>query len=143
MHYTKTEVKMEIFDGFISAIASEFKIPFHKNKNGDYMATLEFDNGRVQSVQVSLKKDESGDRVIQYLSTIASLKQDTWDLYKSSLQQNLTFDYGALALDKDTLVMHYSVLLENCEPRTFMKSLIYVAAKADEIEEMLSKEDIN
>ena len=134
---------MEIFDGFISAIASEFKIPFHKNKNGDYMATLEFDNGRVQSVQVSLKKDESGDRVIQYLSTIASLKQDTWDLYKSSLQQNLTFDYGALALDKDTLVMHYSVLLENCEPRTFMKSLIYVAAKADEIEEMLSKEDIN
>ncbi len=134
---------MEIFDGFISAIASEFKIPFHKDKNGDYMATLEFDNGRSQNVHVSLKKDESGDRVIQYLSSIASLKQDTWDLYKNSLQQNLTFDYGALALDKNTLVMHYTVLLENCEPRTFMKSLIYVAAKADEIEEMLSKEDSN
>ena len=107
------------------------------------MATLEFDNGRTQNVLVALKQDESGDRVIQYLSTIASLKKDTWDLYKSSLQQNLTFDYGALALDKDNLVMHYTVLLENCEPRTFMKSLIYVAAKADEIEEMLSKIDTN
>lgn len=134
---------MEIFDGFISAIASEFKIPFHKNKNGDYQATIEFDNGRSQKVLISLKKDESGDRVIHYYSNIASLKENTWDLYKNSLQQNLTFDYGALALDKNSLVMHNTVLLENCEPRRFIKSLIYIAAKADEIEEMLSKEDIN
>jgi len=134
---------MEIFDGFISAIASEFKIPFHKDKSGNYMATLEFDNGRVQDIIVSLKKDESGDRVIHYHSVIASLKQDTWDLYKSALQQNLTFDYGALALEKDNLVMHHAILLENCEPRRFMKSLVYVAAKADEIEELLSKEDTN
>ena len=76
---------MEIFDGFISAIASEFKIPFHKNKNGNYKATLEFDNGRTQDVLVSLKKDESGDRVIHYNSVIATLKQETWDLYKSAL----------------------------------------------------------
>lgn len=134
---------MEIFDGFISAIASELKIPFHKDKKGNYTVSLEFDNGRSQDVLVSLKKDESGDRVIHYHSKIASLKQDTWDLYKSSLQQNLTFDYGALALDKNTLVMHNTVLLENCEPRRFMKSLIYIAAKADEIEELLAKEDTN
>lgn len=134
---------MEIFDGFISAIASELKMPFHKSKNGNYTINLEFDNGRSQEVLVYLKKDESGDRVIHYHSKIVSLKEDTWDLYKSSLQQNLTFDYGALALDGDSLVMHNSVLLEDCEPRRFMKSLIYVAAKADEIEEMLAKDDVN
>lgn len=134
---------MEIFDGFISAIASELKIPFHKDKNGNYNATLEFDNGRSQDILVSLKKDESGDRVIHYHSVIASLKQDTWELYKYSLQQNYLFDYGALALNDNMLVMHNSILLENCEPRRFMKSLIYVAAKADEIEEMLVKEDLN
>jgi len=39
--------------------------------------------------------------------------------------------------------MHNSILLENCEPRRFMKSLIYIAAKADEIEEMLVKDDLN
>lgn len=132
---------MEIFDGFISAIASEFKIPFHKDKSGNYMATLEFDNGRSQDILVSLKKDESGDRVIHYHSVVASLEKDAVDLYKSALQQNLTFDYGALALDKNNLVMHNTVLLESCEPRRFMKSLIYVAAKADEIEESLSRED--
>jgi len=134
---------MEIFDGFISAIASEFKIPFHKDKGGNYKTVLEFDNGRTQEILVSLKKDESGDRVIHYHSRIATLKNETWDLYKSALQQNMTFDYGALALDKDTLIMHNTVLLENCEPRRFMKSLIYIAAKADEIEEMLAKDDIN
>ncbi len=134
---------MEIFDGFISAIASELKMPFHKAKNGNYRVNLEFDNGRSQEVIVSLKMDESGDRVIHYHSKIVSLKSDTWDLYKSSLQQNLTFDYGALALDGDTLVMRNSMLLEDCEPRRFMKSLIYVAAKADEIEEMLAKDDVN
>lgn len=134
---------MEIFDGFISAIASELKMPFHKSKNGNYTVTLEFDNGRNQDVTVYLKKDESGDRVIHYQSRIVTLKKDTWDLYKSALRQNLTFDYGALALDKDTLVMHNSVLLEDCEPRRFMKSLIYIAAKADEIEETLSKDDVN
>lgn len=134
---------MEIFDGFISAIASELKIPFHKDKNGNYKATLEFDNGRSQDILVSLKKDESGDRVIHYHSAVTSLKQDMWDLYKYCLQQNYVLDYGALALNGDTLVMHNSLLLENCEPRRFMKSLIYVAAKADEIEESLVKEDRN
>lgn len=134
---------MEIFDGFISAIASEFKIPFHKDKKGNYNTTLEFDNGRSQDILVYLKKDESGDRVIHYHSVVATLKEDTWDLYKNALQQNLNFDYGALALDKNTLVLKNTVLLENCEPRRFMKSLIYVAAKADEIEEILSKDDIN
>ena len=134
---------MEIFDGFISAVAAEFKIPFHKGKNGTYTATLEFDNGRSQDILISLKKDEAGDRVINYRSIVATLKQDTWEFYKYCLKQNLNFDYGALALVGDTLVVNNSMLLEDCEPRRFIKSLIYIAAKADEFEEIISKEDRN
>ena len=134
---------MEIFDGFISAIAAEFKIPFHKGKNGVYTATIDFDNGRSQDIVVSLKKDESGDRVINYRSNVAKIKKDSIELYKYCLQQNTSFDYCALAIDGDMLVVVNSILLEDCDPRRFMKSLIYIAAKADELEEIITKDDNN
>jgi len=133
---------MEIFDGFISAIASEFKIPFRKDNNGNYSTTLEFENGRSQDILVYLKKDESGDRVIHYHAVVISpFKHSSKNIYKTVLEQNLTFDYGALALDKEALVMRNTVLLEDCDPRRFMKSLVYVAAKADELEEQLQKDN--
>lgn len=132
---------MEIFDGFISAIASELKIPFHKDGEGHYTTTIEFDNGRSQDMLVTLRRDESGDRVINYLSEIMELKSDMPDLYKFCLVLNNTFDYGALALRDKKLVMYNSILLEDCDPVRFIKSLIYIAAKADEVEEMFQKED--
>jgi len=58
---------MDIFDGFISAVASEFKIMFHKDSKGSYKTTLEFDNGRTQEVLVTLSKDESGDNPGEYV----------------------------------------------------------------------------
>ena len=64
---------MEVFDGFISAIASEFKIRFHKDAQGSYTTHLEFDNGRSQEVLITLAKDESGDRIINYYSIIGKL----------------------------------------------------------------------
>jgi hypothetical protein len=134
---------MEIFDGFISAIASEFKIPFRKDSHGNYTTTIEFENGRSQDILVYLKKDESGDRVIHYHAVVVSpLKQGSKDIYKTVLKKNLTLDYGALALDKEALVMRNTILLEDCDPRRFMKSLVYIAAKADELEEQIQKGDI-
>lgn len=132
---------MEIFDGFISAIASELKIPFHKDDEGQYTAIIEFDNGRSQEILVTLRTDEAGDRVINYHSEILDIKTDMPDLYKYCLILNNTFDYGALALRDKTLVMYNSILLADCDPLRFIKSLIYIAAKADELEEMLQKED--
>jgi len=134
---------MEIFDGFISAVASELKIPFHKEKGGHYKTTLEFDNGRSQDIVISLKSDESGDRVIHYHSVVADAARDSLELYKKCLQLNTTLDYGALCLSGKKIVMNNSILLHNCEPERFIKSLIYIAAKADEIEEMFSKNDLN
>ena len=133
---------MEIFDGFISAIASEFKIKFHKDAEGSYSTIIEFDNNRNQEVLVTLSKDESGDRIINYYSVVVSLKQDLCELYKFCLQLNSTFNYGALALLNHTLVIQNSILLEDCDPIRFMKSLTYIAAKADEMEELLVKENL-
>jgi hypothetical protein len=43
----------------------------------------------------------------------------------------------------DVMILRNAILLQDCDPRRFMKSLIYIAAKADEIEEMLINEDVN
>ena len=134
---------MEVFDGFISAIASEFKINFHKDSEGGYSTNLKFDNDRSQNILVTLNKDESGDRIINYYSIIGKLKKDVCELYKYALQINGTLDYGAASLLNDTLVLRNSILLEDCDPVRFMKSLFYIAAKADELEELLIHEDIN
>ena len=133
---------MEVFDGFISAIASEFKIRFHKDAEGTYTTTIEFDNNRSQEVLITLAKDESGDRIINYFSVVGKLKKDLCELYKYCLQLNATLDYAALGLMDDTLVLRNSIMLKDCDPIRFMKSLTYLAAKADEMEELLIKDDI-
>ena len=132
---------MEVFDGFISAIASEFKIRFHKDSQGSYTTNLEFDNNRSQEVLITLSKDESGDRIINYYSMIGKLKKDLCEQYKYCLQINATLDYGSLALLNDSLILRNSLLLKDCDPIGFMKTLSYIAAKADEFEELLIKDD--
>jgi hypothetical protein len=133
---------MEVFDGFISAIASEFKIRFHKDAEGTYTTNIEFENNRSQEVLITLAKDESGDRIINYFSMVGKLKKDLCELYKYCLQLNATLDYAALGLMDDTLVLRNSIMLKDCDPIRFMKSLTYLAAKADEMEELLIKDDI-
>ncbi len=133
---------MEIFDGFISAVASEFKIRFHKDDEGNYTTNIEFEGGRSQEILITLSKDESGDRIINYYSVVGKLKKDLCELYKYSLQQNTTFDYGAIALLNDTLILRNTVLLQDCDPHRFMKSLTYIAAKADEMEELFIKDNL-
>ena len=134
---------MEIFDGFISAVASEFKLRFHKDDKGNYTTNIEFEGGRSQEILITLTSDESGDRIINYYSVIGKLKKDLCELYKYSLQQNTTFDYGAIALLNDTLILRNTVLLQDCDPHRFMKSLTYIAAKADELEELFVKDNIH
>ena len=133
---------MEVFDGFIAAIASEFKIKFHKDADNVYTTTIDFENGRNQEVLITLSKDESGDRIINYYSIVAKLKRDLGELYKYSLQMNSTFHYGAIALLDNTLILRNSILLRDCDPGRFMKSLTYISAKADELEELLIKKNI-
>ncbi len=134
---------MEVFDGFIAAVASEFKIRFHKDSQSVYTTNLEFENDRTQEVLITLSKDEAGDRVINLYSVVAKLKDDFYELYKYSLQLNTTIHYGALSLLNDTLILKTSLLLKDCEPARFMKSLTYIAAKADELEELFVRKNIH
>ena len=134
---------MQVFDGFIAAIASELKLKFHKTEEGHYSTKIDFDNNRSQEVLISLAKDESGDRVIHYYSAIAGLKEDSAELYKFALKMNATLEYGAIALAGKSLILRSSMLLRNCEPERFIKSLFYIAAKADELEEELTGRDKN
>jgi hypothetical protein len=134
---------MEVFDGFIAAIASEFKIKFHKDSDGAYTANIDFDNDRSQEVLITLSKDESGDRIINYYSAVVKLKKDSFEFFKLSLQLNATLKYGSLGLLNETLILRDTILLKDCDPERFMKSLTYIAAKADEMEEMFTKKDIH
>ena len=127
---------MEAFDGFIAAIGSEFNLQFIKDSEGAYTTNIEFENGRKQEILITLSNDESGDRIIHYYSVIAKLKQDSNDLFKYALELNSALDYGAIVLMNEALVLRESILLHHCEPQRFMKSLSYIAAKADELEEI-------
>jgi hypothetical protein len=139
--FVLTEVVMEMFEGFMAAIASEFQMKFNKIKDGLYTIKLEFDNGRSQEVVITLAKDESGDRFINYYSIIAKVKSDYAELFKYALQMNAAIDYGAIALMDDALILRNTLLFEDCEPHQFIKSLTYIAAKSDEIEEILTLKD--
>ena len=134
---------MQVFDGFIAAIASEFKIKFHKSHEGVYNTVIEFEGNRSQEVMVSLTRDESGDRLINYYAVIAKVKADYGELFKYALKLNSTIDYGGIGLMDDMLILRNTLLLEDCQPHQFVKSLTYIAAKADEIEEILTKKDNN
>jgi hypothetical protein len=134
---------MENFDGFIAAIATEFKINIHKDKEKVYLAKIPFEGGRSQEVLITLNHDESGDETINYYSVIASLKKDSGELYKMALTLNATLHYGALALSNNALIIRNSVMLKDIHPHRFIKSLTYVAAKADELEELLVKKDLH
>ena len=133
---------MEMFDGFISAIAGEFKIRFHKDEDGNYTTNIEFEDGRSQKIFIAISKDESGDGIIKYYSIIGKLKRDLSELYKFLLQQNVTLDYGSIALLNDMLIIRGSILLDECNPHQFIKSLVYIAAKADEFEELFAKNNV-
>ncbi len=132
---------MELFDGFIAAIASEFNIKFEKDPEENYITTIEFQNERKQDVSVSISIDESGDRIIHFVSNIKKLKKDSSVLYKQSLEINSYLDYGAIVLEESNLKLRNSILLHHCEPQRFMKNLLYIAAKADELEEKFTRKD--
>ncbi|MDA3899893.1 MAG: hypothetical protein PF637_05170 [Spirochaetes bacterium] len=128
---------MQIFDGFIAAIAAEFNIRFHKKEEGSYITTIEFENDRQKEVLVMLSWDEAEDRMIHFYSSVASFKADDGELFKYALETNATLDYAALSIIEDSLVLRGALLLEECEPKRFMKSLVYIAAKSDELVELL------
>jgi hypothetical protein len=134
---------LEIFDGFINAVSTEFHIPFKKEADGEYSAMVEFEGGRHQKVLVTFDKDDAGDAMINYYSVICQLDDPSQELYREALLLNTTLTYGAIAMMEDnSLIMHQATFLKDLDPQRFIKSLTYVAAKADELEEQLTGQDL-
>ncbi|MES0489043.1 MAG: hypothetical protein ABUK01_03565 [Leptospirales bacterium] len=135
---------LEAFDGFIAAVSSELKIPFQKEDDGEYTANIDFEGGRHQKVWVTLDRDEAGDPIINYYSHICKIAQDNLEIFKEALSLNTSLTYGATALmGDDNLIMHQATFLKDMDPQRFIKSLFYVAAKADELEEQFIGQDIS
>ena len=132
---------LELFDGFIAAVSTETHIPFHKEADGKYSAKIEFEGGRHQKVFVTLDQDDQGDPTINYHSVICKIKENDVELFKDALKMNTSLTYGAIALLNDSLIVHQTYFLRSMEPQRFLKSLSYVAAKADELEESLTAQD--
>ena len=136
---------MQAFDGFIAAIASELKIPFRKKAEGQYTANVEFDNNRHQDVLVAIDNDEAGDKILRYYALIGKVNTEDKNIYKKALLVNAKLDYGSIALIENSLVLCNSMVLKDCEcdPESFIKSLFYSAAKADELEELFMGTDLH
>ena len=134
---------LELFDGFLAAVSTETHIPFHKEANGKYHAHVEFEGGRHQNVLITMGEDDMGDATINFYSVICKVPSDNCDLLKDALRLNISLTYGSIALMDDSLIIHRTYFLQDIEPERFLKSLIYVAAKADELEEVMIKEDVS
>jgi len=134
---------LELFDGFIGAIAAETSFNIKKEGAGHYSAVIVFDNGRKQNVKMVLGEDDSGDPVLSYYSRICKVDSEELKLYRDALKMNLALSYGAIGIQDDELVFHNSYYVKSMDPERFIKSLSYVAAKADELEEVLIANDEN
>lgn len=136
---------VKAFDGFIAAVSAEMNIPFHKEKDGEYSSDIEFEGGRHQKVRVTLGKDDSGDPTINYYSNICKLTEElstNLKLLTDSLKMNAILTYGAVAISKNDLIIHQTYYLKDMDPIRFVKSLLYVAARADELEENIVHVDV-
>ena len=134
---------LEAFDGFIAAVNTETKIPFYKESDGHYIAEISFEEGRKQKVLIFVDTDDAGDSTINYYSKICKLQSSDLITFKTALELNVTLTYGAVALMDGSLVIHQTYFLKDMDPQRFMKSLLYVAAKADELEELFIHQDIS
>ena len=129
---------LEVFDGFIAAVSTETKIPLKKEGEGRYSAVVDFEGGRHQNVLITLDEDNTGDPIISFFSIIQKGVKENLRLYKDALTMNASLTYGAIALTDDALIVQRTYWLQNMDPQRFIKSLIFVAAKADELEEILN-----
>ncbi len=134
---------LEVFDGFIAALNTETNIPFIKESDGKYSATVNFEEKRKQLVRIELCKDESDDLMITLSSSVCLLKEkENPDVYRYALELNNALTYAALTLKNGYLTVYRAYFLRSLDPQRFIKSLLYVAAKADELEEAFTNSDV-
>lgn len=131
------------FSIFIDAINEETDLKIIKEEENVYSTDIDFeDTTRKQRVLIKYLKDQMKNEIVTFYSIICPLPQNLEaEFLKQSLMLNASFSCGSISIQDEHLIMFYSYFFQGLEPEQFIKTLLYIAAKADELEEVLVKQD--
>lgn len=133
----------ESLRALVSEITRDTKIDVTENDDG-FILKVPLPGNRSQKVYVSIgRRDADGENLFQ-IYTVCT--EATGELYEFALRMNMELDYGALALQemygRDFLVIVDTQLVRTAQPVEVEKSILTLAEVGDDIEKILTGEDI-
>ena len=136
-------ISFDILQTIIRDISEGTLITYSKIENG-FKVNIPLPDNRKQKVFVTTgRRDSDGEEIFQ-IFTIC-VKADP-SLYEFALRMNMEIDYGALAIHEfygeDYLVMVDTQLVKSAQPIEIEKSIVALAEIGDDIERILTGEDI-
>lgn len=137
------EISLNILQTIIMDI-SKGTLMTHKKIEKGFEINIPLPDNRKQKVYVTTGRRDSDGEEIYQIFTIC-VKADP-SLYEFALKMNMEIDYGALAITEfygeDYLVMVDTQLVKSAQPIEIEKSIIALAEIGDDIERILTGEDI-
>lgn len=116
----------------------------HTDTEEGFELVVPLPGDRKQKVYITSNRRDSDGEVIFQIYTICSKVQLL--MYEPALRMNMDLDYGALAIKeidgKDYLVIVDTQLAGTAQARELEKSIITIAEAGDELENILTGEDI-
>ncbi len=139
----QNEITFEALEKIIKDISEGTIITYKAIENG-FEIHIPLPDNRKQKVFVTTGRRDSDGEEIYQIFTIC-VKADP-SLYEFALKMNMEIDYGALAITEfygeDYLVMVDTQLVKSTQPVEIEKSIITLAEIGDDIERILTGEDI-
>lgn len=136
-------ISHNILKTIITDITKGTLITYNEIENG-FEVNIPLPDNRKQKVFVTTGRRDSDCEEIYQIFTIC-VKAET-SLYEFALRMNMEIDYGALAITElygeDYLVMVDTQLVKSAQPIEIEKSIITLAEIGDDIERILTGEDI-
>ena len=133
----------ELLKTMIKNITDDTLITFSEVNNG-FEVVVPLPENRKQKVFVSTGRRDSDGEEIYQIFTIC-VKADS-SLFEFALKMNMEIDYGALAITElygeDYLVMVDTQLARSAQPIEIEKSIITLAEIGDDLERVMTGEDI-
>lgn len=137
------EVSLEDLQKMIRDICKD-SLLIHTGIEDGFEIIFPLPDNRKQKVFVTMGRRDSDGEEIYQIFTIC-VKADP-SLYEFALKMNMEIDYGALAIKElygeDYLVMVDTQLVRSAQPVEIEKSIITLAEIGDDIERILTGEDI-
>lgn len=137
------EILMESLRALISEITADTVIEVKEMESG-FELIVPLPGNRSQKVYVTLdRRDADGENLFQ-VYTICSEAMEK--MYEFALRMNMELDYGALAIQdmygRDYLVIVDTQLVRTAQPAEIEKSILTLAEVGDDLEKILTGQDI-